>query len=245
MMLVKSLLPHPTHTSKERQQEKQKTSSYHNLPTSRRPLRPRSKTGANASFALHPEYKSVLCALPYMQVPNHFNYPPLARHLLSHWLTTIMHASVLIQAPGTTPPPPPPPPPPTHPTHARAPCSAPDVGTASSIPKVCWHHRGAMLLAHPLSQTRARSAHYSLQTLYCAVSNQFRGRRISNMAFFWNVGIPLLILWWLAHHLMYVYGASLTLSRLGSSQSQFYINSTMTLSNHIQAPHDVVPYRAQ
>lgn len=221
-MSAKSLLPTPhTHThipkkSKKKKKKNKKTSSYHNLPTSRRPLRLRSKTGANASSALHPRIQ-VRSFVLYMQVPNHFNYPPLTHHL-SPPLVKNCYACLSVHAPGSAPP--------TllmfgHPVPCRR----------------CWYCKFSTdnLLAlsggHASctsSQTRARSTHYSLQLSTVLCSTNSMGGEFPTWAFFWNVGIPP------SHPLVACTpsrtDASLTLSRFGPSRFQFYINSTMTLS---------------
>jgi len=173
-----------------------------------------------------PEYKSVLCALHAGTVPNHFNHPPLAHPSpLSYWPTAAMHASVFTPRAQHHPPY----------SCSGTQCPVVDVGI---ILQVLYRQSvgiiGGPCFLHIFSNKRALRTLFPAN-LYCAVLNQLHGRRISNMAFFWNVGISP------SHPLVACTpsrtGASLTLLRFGPSRSQFYINNTMTLSTYIQVSH--------
>lgn len=222
-MSVKSLLPTPhTHIPKKSKKKKKKTSSYHNLPTSRRPLRLQSKTGANASSALHPRIQvRSLC------FPCRYRTILTTLHLLitSLPLVNSCYAYLSVHAPGTTPP--------TllmfgHPVPCRR----------------CWYCKFytdnllALSGGHASctsSQTRARSTHYSLQLSTVLRSTNSMGGEFptwySSGTSVFPSPRPLVAC------TPSRTGASLTLSRFGSSRFQFYIDSTMTLSIYIQVSH--------
>ena len=137
-----------------------------------------------------PEYKSALLCFTcrYRTILTTLH---LLITSLPHWSKTAMHASVFTPRAQHHPPY----------SCSGTQCPAVDVGTASSLQTICWHYRGAMLLAHLLKHARAPHTIPCNSLLCCAQPTPWAENFQHGLSSGTSVFLPL-ILWWLAHHLV-------------------------------------------